>query len=75
MRFGFSLLLATAVSGVVFAQTAAHATPLPARPGIESTVTPATFFKDRKREKPHTARKHGHPHKHAYLKKKPRKKH
>jgi hypothetical protein len=75
MKFGFSLLLATVVTGAAFAHTAAHATTLPAKPGIESAVTRTTFFVDHKKEKhAHAVRRHGHPHKHAQLKK-PSKKH
>lgn len=75
MKFRFSLLLATVVTGAAFAHTAAHATTLPAKPGIESAVTRTTFFVDHKKEKhAHAVRRHGHPHKHAQLKK-PSKKH
>lgn len=75
MKFGFSLLLATAITATAFAHTAAHATTLPAKPGIESAVTRTTFFVDHSKEKhAHAVRRHGHPHKHAQLKK-PSKKH
>ena len=75
MKFRFSLLLATVVTGAAFAHTAAHATTLPAKPGIESAMTRTTFFVDHKKEKhAHAVRRHGHPHKHAQLKK-PSKKH
>jgi hypothetical protein len=76
MKFGFSLLLITAVTGAAFAQTAAHAAALPAKRTVESAVTRANFFVDHKKEKhARPAHKHGHPHKHAHLKKPPQKKH
>lgn len=75
MKFGFSLLLATVATATAFAHTAARATTLPAKPGIESAVTRTTFSVDHKKEKHARAvRRHGHPHKHAQLKK-PSKKH
>lgn len=76
MKFGFSLLLATATIGVAFAQTAAHATTLPAKPGVESAAMRTTFHVDHEKGKHARAvRKHGHPHKHAHLKKPLPKKH
>ena len=76
MKFGFSLLLITAVTGAAFAQTATHAATLPAKRTVESAVTRANFFVDHKKDKhAHIVRKHGYPHEHAYLKKPPQKKH
>lgn len=76
MKFGFPLLLATVVTAAAFAHTAAQATTLPAKPGIDSAVTRATLFKDHKNEEhARVVRKHRHPHKHAHLKKPPHKKH
>lgn len=75
MKFGFSLLLATAITAIAFAHTAARAATLPAKPVIESAVIRTTFSVDHKKEKhARTVRRHGHPHKHAQLKK-PLKKH
>lgn len=76
MKFGFSLLLATATIGAAFAHTSAHATTLPAKPAVESAVTNTTFQVDHKKKKhASAAHKHGHPHKHAHLKKPLPKKH